>query len=204
MNVDKAIAKQFGIKENQGVLVSGVVKGSAAEKGGVLRGDVITEFDNHTIPNSETLQKIVQITKPGKAVDVTVIRNKADKKLKLKLEEMPANPEEAQAPQNQAPVASQGTQEWKGIKVANLTDELAATYNIPSQEKGVVIISIDFSKETVNIGLEEGDLIKAVNQNAVSNVSDFKKSADKVNLSDGVVFDILRNGIPVYITYQEK
>jgi serine protease Do len=204
MNVDKAIAKQFGITEKQGVLVNGIVKGSAADKGGVLRGDVITVFNNHAISNSEGLQKIVQDTKPGEEVEVTVIRNKQARKLKIRLAEMPANIEETQAPQTEKPKTSAGTAEWKGIKVSDLTNELAAAYNIPEGEKGAVVTGVEATDQAANLGLQEGDLVKGVNQSPVTSAAEFKKAADKIDLSEGLVFDVLRNGVPLYITYQER
>ena len=42
--VDEIIAKQFGLREIQGALVNKVIENSAAEKGGIERGDIIVKF----------------------------------------------------------------------------------------------------------------------------------------------------------------
>ena len=54
------------------------------------------------------------------------------------------------------------------------------------------------------MGLVEGDLIRSINRQSTGNCKEFKKVVKKVNLSEGVIFDIVRRGRPVYITYMER
>jgi len=53
------------------------------------------------------------------------------------------------------------------------------------------------------MGFSEGDLIKSINREDVINVDAFEKVTKKVKLSEGVVFDIIRAGRPVYLSYVE-
>ncbi|MBF0244811.1 MAG: magnetochrome domain-containing protein, partial [Planctomycetes bacterium] len=50
-------------------------------------------------------------------------------------------------------------------------------------------------------GLREGDLIKAINQQPVANVGDFRREVKKCTLQEGVLFDLLRAGKPLFISY---
>ncbi|MEV0428376.1 trypsin-like peptidase domain-containing protein [Micromonospora sp. NPDC050495] len=61
--------------EDGGALVSDVVAGSAAEKAGLQRGDVITKFGDKAINDSNDLVGAVQAGKVGDRVDVQFKRN---------------------------------------------------------------------------------------------------------------------------------
>lgn len=57
-----------------GVYVAQVTEGSAAEKAGILKGDIITTFDGKEIGSMEELSNRLQYYKAGTTVDVTVQR----------------------------------------------------------------------------------------------------------------------------------
>lgn len=61
--------------EDGGALVSDVVAGSAAEKAGLQRGDVITKFGDKVVNDSNDLVGAVQAGKVGDRVDVQFKRN---------------------------------------------------------------------------------------------------------------------------------
>ncbi|MEE6257161.1 S1C family serine protease [Plantactinospora sonchi] len=63
--------------ENGGALVGGVVAGSAADKAGIQQGDVITQFGDKKINDSNDLVAAVQAGKVGDQVQVTYTRNGA-------------------------------------------------------------------------------------------------------------------------------
>ncbi|MEO3744360.1 trypsin-like peptidase domain-containing protein [Plantactinospora sp. B5E13] len=63
--------------ENGGALVGGVVPGSAADKAGIQQGDVITQFGDKKINDSNDLVAAVQAGKVGDQVQVTYTRNGA-------------------------------------------------------------------------------------------------------------------------------
>jgi S1-C subfamily serine protease len=53
-------------------------------------------------------------------------------------------------------------------------------------------------------GLAEGDLIMAINRKDIKDMADFKEATKDMNLSKGVMFDILRDGKPLYITFMQQ
>jgi len=90
-----------------------------------------------------------------------------------------------------------------GMKVSNLNDRLQGRYGIPGEEKGVVVVELEQGSKAHEMGFSEGDLIKSINREDVINVDAFEKVTKKVKLSEGVVFDIIRAGRPVYLSYVE-
>jgi len=202
--VDEVIAKQFNLPSKQGVLVNRAMEGSAAEKGGMQRGDVIIKFGDHKVESARDLQEVVARTKPGKKVKVVVIKDKKEVPLTIKLGEMPEPGEETKVGKEEKGKEKEGEfEEWLGMKVETLTPALAGEYGIEDKQ-GVVIVKIEVASKAEEIGLVEGDLIKNVNRQATPNLTEFKKVIRGVDLSRGVIFDIVRRGRPLYITYMER
>lgn len=202
--VDEVIAKQFSLPKKEGVLVNRVMEDSAAEKGGMKRGDVIIKIGDHKVEGARDLQKVVTKTKPGKKVKVVVIREKKEVSLTIKLGEMPEMTEEARVREEEKEEIGEGeVEQWLGMKVEALTTALARKYRI-EDGKGVVIVEIEIGSKAEEMGLVEGDLIRSINRQSTKNCKEFKKVIKKVDLSEGVIFDIVRRGRPVYITYMER
>ena len=61
----------YGIPE--GVFVSEVTEGSAAEKAGIKKNTVITEFDGKSIASIDQLVDLLKYYAPGEEVDVTIL-----------------------------------------------------------------------------------------------------------------------------------
>ena len=202
--VDEVIAKQFNLPKKEGVLVNRVMEDSAAEKGGMKRGDVIIKFGDREVKNVRDLQDVVAGTAPGKKVKVMVIREKKEVPLDIKLEEMPEPTEEARVREKEVEREKEGEfEEWLGMRVETLTPALARQYGITDKE-GVVVAGIEIGGKAEEMGLVEGDLIRSVNRQSTGNVTEFRKVIKKVNLSEGVIFDIVRGGRPIYVTYMER
>lgn len=64
-----------GDGEGDGARIGSVEEGSAAEKMGIVRGDVITRVNETTIDDFEALSEHIRSMKPGDALAVTLLRN---------------------------------------------------------------------------------------------------------------------------------
>ena len=74
-------------KGDNGAKITEVVKGSAAEKAGLVSGDVITKIDDKKVESPEELMDVVKAHKPGEEVKVYYLRDNKKKDTKAKLEE---------------------------------------------------------------------------------------------------------------------
>lgn len=72
-NVDDSIAAQQDLRITAGVLVVDIVKESPAEKGGLMKNDVILKIDGRVISDTENLSKMVMLN-ANKTVKVDGIR----------------------------------------------------------------------------------------------------------------------------------
>ncbi|MFH2070934.1 MAG: Do family serine endopeptidase [Elusimicrobiota bacterium] len=199
--IDEAIQKQFSLKEKSGALINNVLPGSPAEKSGLKRGDVIIKFNLQRINTPAELQSAVSKTGPKKKVPVKIIREGKEQVIQLVTGEMPDEPvASGEAPDDEK--TPQGkTSAWKGITVSGLTEGHSRKYGIPAGEEGVVVVEVDQTQPAYEMGIIEGDLIKSINRVKTKDIESFDAATKRVNIADGVVFDVLRQGRPLYLSY---
>jgi len=76
------------MKNPDGILVNNVESKTPAQLGGMLRGDIIIQFDSKTIPSLKYFQKLVADTAIGKLVPVKILRDGHEKTLQIKIGKM--------------------------------------------------------------------------------------------------------------------
>ncbi|HTM43681.1 MAG TPA: M20/M25/M40 family metallo-hydrolase [Polyangiaceae bacterium] len=79
-----------GPKSGKGVLLSGVRPGSAADKAGMLRDDVLLRIGKTDINDVHDLMYVLNSSKPGQTVMIEVLRGGIQVKLSATFEERPA------------------------------------------------------------------------------------------------------------------
>lgn len=80
------LAQSFSLSFFEGgVLVSSVNTGAPANRGGILRGDIIIQFDGQKVSGSKKFQQMVAETQIGKMVPIKVIRDGLEKTLRIKI-----------------------------------------------------------------------------------------------------------------------
>ena len=73
-------------EELQGVLLSDVRAGSAAEKGGLQGGDIIVQIGDMEVHNIYDLVHILKTRDPGEELDVVVLRDDEPVTLRVTLD----------------------------------------------------------------------------------------------------------------------
>jgi len=186
------LAKGFGLKEPNGVLISDVVQDSPAAVAGVTSGDIIIEFDQKKVDSPQELQKVVASTQPGRAVPLKVWRDKGEKTLEIKIGETPDDN-----------VALKSTNKGKsllGLDVRPITPELARQLNLRNPE-GVIVFSVDDESAAAEAGLQRGDVIREVNRQRVRSLPDFEKATKDVKEGDRVTVLLQRGPQSLYVAY---
>jgi len=92
------LAKQFGVSETKGVLISDVLADSPARRARLERGDVIIEFDGRIVENPTQFRNLVAQTPIGKKAHIRLIRNGQTKELDVTIAEQPKNMAQAESP----------------------------------------------------------------------------------------------------------
>jgi serine protease Do len=86
------LAEYFGVKGNQGVLVTEVSENGPAQKAGLKAGDVITSVDGTKIDGVSGLLNAITQKESGQ-VTLTIIRNRTEQTIPVTLEKRETRPE---------------------------------------------------------------------------------------------------------------
>ena len=178
------LSKSFGLKDEKGALVSQVVKGGPADKGGIETGDVIVEFDGNKVSDSNELPRMVAPLPVGKTVSVKVLRggNAVDREVKI-----------GQLEEQKEEVADDSTRKPLGMTVQNITPEIAKGLGLKS-ETGVVVASVVPGTPAANADIRSGDVIQQVNKKPVKDVEDLKQKIENTKDQETILLLIQRGG----------
>jgi serine protease Do len=174
--VTSDIAESLGLKQMGGAIVSSVTAGSAAERAGIKRGDIIRSFNNQPVQDTNTLRNRVAEATPGSEATVVVARDGSERTLKVKLDEAEASKgaraDAAGDPDDKAAL---------GIAVTPLTPELAARAGLPKDTQGVVIQQVNPGGRAADAGVQPGDVILEVNRQPVQNVDELRAAVRRTS-----------------------
>ena len=90
VDVNPAIARNFNLSVDHGIVVTLVADGSPAQRAGLQRNDVITEIDGQEIDNNGELLAILAQKHSGDTLKVTYYRDNGQQETDLTLGERPA------------------------------------------------------------------------------------------------------------------
>ena len=189
------LAKQFGLTNENGALVSDVVEKSPAEKAGFKRGDVIVKYDGKEISGPNQLRNMVANTRPGEVHDITVLRNGKEKTLKVTIGEMPAEMQRAPGAEYRNVL--------KGVGVQDITPDIANKLNIPARVKGVVVNSVAEGSIASGV-LREGDVIQEINRHRIKDVKEYENVVSRIKPDSVVLLLVYRNGSSFFVTLSNK
>ena len=167
-SVDKKFADEMKLSAVTGVYINEVMKGSAAEKAGLQKNDVILSIDNQKITDASSVQAKVSSYHPGDKAVITYIRDGKQQQTTVEFQ--------AAAVQNgetdlDGSIAFYGAR----LKAAN-PDKLKAL----GLRSGVEIVSLGSGK-MAEAGAVQGGIIAYVNGAAVSSPEDVVAKAKKAS-----------------------
>lgn len=191
----RELAKQFNLKEDKGALVGDVTEGGPAEKAGLQRGDVITEYEGKKVDEPYQLRNMVANTAPGQEVDMKIIRGSKTETRKVTVGEIPV--------QMQKPSKGEFNNLLKGVTVQNLTPDVYGQLNLPKRLKGVVVSEVAEDSPAA-MALIQGDVIQEVNRQKIANVTDYEKVVSKINPGENILLLIYRGGSSLFVTLSAK
>ena len=197
-DINKQIAKAYGVEGTEGAMINDVFKGDPAEKAGIKRGDVVIELNGEKIKDANSFVQKVRTLAPNSTAKLVIIRKGKKMTFNIKLGERPNSADgrpESSRKNDKSENDLSGSDALKdfGIsEVASVNDSLRRQYKISSSTEGLIVTKIDRNSQASSDGeVREGDLILEVNAQEVKSPSDLKKA---VGNEDSVVLMIEREG----------
>ena len=192
-DITPEIAKAMKLKVAKGVIVSKVQKDSPAEKAGLKEEDVILSFNGQKIDNSVELSTRVAGTSPETNVNLEILRDGNEKSISLKLGEL--TPEKTQLAQGKTSYSD------IGLKISNISRDLANKYELSGDQKGVVVTAVDPNSISAQVGMHEGDVIMKLNRIEIKSVNDFNQEIQKVKPGGNVLFYVKRGNGNFFVAF---
>jgi serine protease Do len=185
------IAEGLGLSEPKGALVSDVTPGSPAEKAGIKRQDIITQFNGQEIKDMQELPRLVAATSPGTEVQLKLLRNGKEQTVRLKLAELPEEIAKAGG-------TGQEVEQNLGLVVQEISPQIQRRLRI-EDSRGVIITNVDPGSLADEAGLRAGDIILEINKNQIRNLDDYRKAVDSIKSGQTALLLVKRDKSTVYV-----
>ena len=187
--VPKDVAETFGLAKGQGASVSAVDAGLAADKAGIVAGDIILEFNGKPIAKWSDLSRFVANTKPGTKATVVLFSKGKTRTVTLVTGEMEADKVAKAAEENEKTASNS-----LGLQVKDLTEEQKRD---SKEMSGVVVENSEGG--AARAGIMAGDLIPRLNYDDIKDAKQFNALVAKLDKAKNAVVLVKRGGISQFV-----
>ena len=177
INAQKEDGKNVDLGTNEGVYVAEVVSedGNGAALG-LMKGDVITRFDNQKITRMSELQQALNGKRPGDKVTITYLRNKKEITKTITLKNA----------QGTTKIIEQADIDVLGGQFRPVTEAMKKQLNI---NYGLEVLKVN-NGALKSAGINRGFIIQNVNDNMVKSIDDLQGLVKKASTSKDPVLYI--------------
>ena len=188
------LAEAFGAKGEKGILVNRVVPESPAEKGGLRIGDILVSFGKARLTGVKEFQKQVSASAPGTTVTLEVLREGKRVAATMTVAEAEGQAESRRSPKKEAV-------DTLGVSVSRVPARLLREMELKG---GVEVTFVEASSPAWEGGIREGDILLALNREAVPGVEAYRKAVSR--LPRGVASSALvcREGVQLFVTLRNQ
>jgi len=192
----------------EGAKILNVTKGSPAEKAGLQKDDIITQFDGNKVEDGENnLAALVNKTKVKDEVKIEYLRNGKKKKTKAEIE---ANKEFSFRGFTRTPGVSRGhmfrAPETPAFPPDNFwynnTKRKKIGLKIQDTEdgKGIKVIDVEDSTAAASAGIQKDDILLEINGEKINNTDDAREALRSNDEMFTYPVKLLRNGTEMNVT----
>lgn len=170
------LARAFGISSDRGAVIAQVSPRSAAARAGLKEGDVVLSINDKPIRDSGGLRNAIGLLEVGEAARLEILREGKPMTLNAQVGEY-------------VPVKAEGGA--INPRLAGITFEDLGP-NSPAGGKGVqgvVVAQLDSRSPAAQAGLQRGDVIVAVNRQAIASTEELRQIAGQ---SEGLLLNLRR------------
>lgn len=194
------IAEALGLQNTEGVLISNVRSGSAADKAGVKRDDVVTAVNGEKVEDPNVLRNKIAGTLPGTEVKLSILRDGQPQEIAVVLDEMENETAANERSNNEAEKPAASNENGKlGVTLQPITPQAARQFELPEGTKGMIVTNVDRSGVAALAGINRGDVIVEINRQPVTTADEVQAAIDKAGTGPVAIL-ISRRGATVYVT----
>ena len=184
LEVTPELAESFDLGRTTGALVNQVMEGTPAAEGGLQQGDIILTFEGKEVRGVRELQLMVASSPAGREVVLEILREGRRRSLTVTLGQRPVAGDEA--PAGTEPVQ----EELLGLAVAPT-----------SEGRGVQVTKVVPGSAAENAGVREGDVILALNQKEVNELTAYRAAAREAQRTGRALLLLQRGESTLYLAF---
>ncbi|HHI03858.1 MAG TPA: PDZ domain-containing protein [candidate division Zixibacteria bacterium] len=184
--ITPVVAQGLGLNMKAGLVIASVDEMSPAQKSGIQPGDALLEINNEKIIKQSDWEEVITYARVGDIMTLKIQRGDDTLNFSLTPEELPIK---------KAPSYS----DRFGLEVVAITKQLATMYNL-KDDHGVMVAEIANNSFASSWDLQEGDIIRRINRQKITNLSDYKKTVEKIGSGYRILFIVERQGEFYYLT----
>jgi serine protease Do len=166
--VTPEIAAALDLGKYSGAVVNGITSGGPAAEARLQVGDVILTFDGRQVTDTRALLRMAARTGVGRSVPLTFWRGGHDEQATVILKTWPVS-QLGENVELAPPSPSQQSQDYPlGLALAEANDVWRETYQLASDQQGVVVLAVSRTGAGGDAGLKPGQVILRVEHDEVS------------------------------------
>lgn len=190
-DVTPDIAKNLKLGKNfKGVIIADVLPDGPSAEAEIEQGDIIIAYNGEKIENVTQLRNAVAETAPDTLAKITLLRNKEELEITVRIGELEKIRQEARVDKES---------DLLGLTVEKVTDEIARRIGLRTTT-GVIITDVKPGSAAANTALYKGDIIFRVGNKSVNNPKEFNYLV-KEAAKDGEVLFLVRDGRTTRVGY---
>jgi serine protease Do len=169
-SIPSDVADKYNLNSRSGAYIESVVSGQPAAQGGLQAGDVIQEANGRSIRDWFQFRNFIASQLPGNSVDLTVLREGSEVKLRVTLGERTDAVLASMAPDQPAI--------FMNARLQPLDEAMAREMGFDSIESGLLVTQIARGTEDAT-DLQAGDVIVAAQGRSVASVADLLQAQEQ-------------------------
>lgn len=187
------------IKPEPGVLITAVADGMPAAEAGLARGDILLAIDGDMVNTAAELQKVVLMQDPGDTLELTVMRGDEELTLAVTLADHDGYPVlgvAAYVEGGDRMLPQRGRSGWMTGRSRAFGMERGRGMNaLPFKDiDGAAVIELLEDGPAAAAGLQNGDVITAVDDSEIGGLNDLAQAVADNNPGDEVTLMVERDG----------
>jgi serine protease Do len=176
-------------------IVTEVGDKSPAAEAGIKTGDVIIELNGKPVPKSNEFPGVIADIPPGQKISLKILREKKEQTIAVRIGELTDEADLNQQAEARDPEL--------GLRVQRITPEAARRLGL-SSPKGVLVVEVQPGSPADLVGIEPADVIREVNQRAVTNVKEFERATRQGRRGDRILLLVQRGDNAVFFAVKRK
>jgi Do/DeqQ family serine protease len=181
VQVNDKYKEALGVGKHIGAFASQIFIGSPAQKGGMQAGDFVIKLNGKDVKDVDQLVREVGDLTVGENASFTVLRGGKEIELNVKIESRDTE------------VVEDSSKLWPGFIAAPIDKDVRKQLELSDKIEGVMVTNVQPKSPAAAMRLQNGDVITAVNDKPVKNLSEFYSALDLAGNTE-IWFDVYNEG----------